>query len=90
MILLALTTLGLALGHIEITRQQRVIAEAQQLQQADIAAIADWVSVERDGGSAAYYSFHLTWECRADEAGATGLCVRADLAGAAARHRAVP
>jgi ABC-2 type transport system permease protein len=62
MILLALTTLGLALGHIEITRQQRVIAEAQQLQQADIAAIADWVSVERDGGSAAYYSFHLTWD----------------------------
>jgi ABC-2 type transport system permease protein len=61
-VLLVLTMLALLSGYRETVRQQQLIAEARQLQQADVAAIAAWVDRQRDAGNAAYYTFHLTWD----------------------------
>jgi ABC-2 type transport system permease protein len=58
--LLALTSV--AAGMIEVTRQRTTIARVQPLQQQDVAAIAQWVTKSGDPGSAAYYTFHATWD----------------------------
>jgi ABC-2 type transport system permease protein len=49
-------------GAVEIERQRDVIERIQPQQAADVAAIAEWVSREGDPGSAAYYTFHATWD----------------------------
>lgn len=49
-------------GLVEIDRQRETIARIQPQQMSDIAAIAKWVSVEGDAGSAAYYTMHATWD----------------------------
>ncbi|MCI4592252.1 DUF3526 domain-containing protein [Sphingobium sp. BYY-5] len=68
---MALVALGLVLllsaasvvaGMIEIAHQRAVIARIAPQQAEDIAAIAKWVDHEKDAGSAAYYSFHPTWD----------------------------
>jgi ABC-2 type transport system permease protein len=68
MAVLALLLLGLlasaavVAGMAEIARQRDVIARIQPQQARDIAAIARWVDKDKDAGSAAYYSFHATWD----------------------------
>ena len=52
-------------GMAEIDRQRDVIARIQPKQAQDIASIAQWVDREKDAGSAAYYSFHATWDAPA-------------------------
>lgn len=49
-------------GMAEISRQREVIARIQPKQAQDIASIAQWVDRDKDAGSAAYYSFHATWD----------------------------
>lgn len=49
-------------GMAEVERQHDTIARIQPQQASDIAAIAKWVSVEGDPGTAAYYTFHATWD----------------------------
>jgi ABC-2 type transport system permease protein len=49
-------------GMAEMSRQRETIARIQPQQQADVAAIAKWVSKEGDAGNAAYYTFHATWD----------------------------
>jgi ABC-2 type transport system permease protein len=58
----ALSIASVWAGMAEISRQNDVIARIQPQQQADVAAIAKWVSKEGDAGSAAYYTFHTTWD----------------------------
>jgi ABC-2 type transport system permease protein len=49
-------------GMAEVARQHETIARIQPQQASDVAAIAKWVSKEGDPGSAAYYTFHATWD----------------------------
>jgi ABC-2 type transport system permease protein len=49
-------------GMAEVARQNDTIARIQPQQVSDVAAIAKWVSKEGDPGSAAYYTFHTTWD----------------------------
>jgi ABC-2 type transport system permease protein len=49
-------------GMAEVAHQRAVIARIAPQQAQDIAAIAKWVDKEKDPGSAAYYSFHPTWD----------------------------
>jgi ABC-2 type transport system permease protein len=63
--LLLMTALSIAsvwAGMAEMSRQRETIARIQPQQQADVAAIAKWVSKEGDAGNAAYYTFHATWD----------------------------
>lgn len=60
--LLLLASASVIAGLTEIDRQRDVIARIQPQQQADEAAVAQWVSVEGDPGNAAYYTFHATWD----------------------------
>lgn len=53
-------------GMAEIERQRAVIAALGPQQEADIAAVAKAVDKTKDAGSAAYYSFHLTWHAPSD------------------------
>jgi ABC-2 type transport system permease protein len=63
LILLALlTSTALAAGIVEVTRQRAAIAAIPAAQAEDIGAIADYVDHTKDAGSAAYYSFHPTWD----------------------------
>jgi len=64
--LLALLTVGaLAVGMAEIGRQRAAIAAIPAAQSEDIGAVADYVDRTKDAGSAAYYSFHPTWDAPA-------------------------
>ncbi|MDR7154800.1 ABC-2 type transport system permease protein [Sphingobium xenophagum] len=66
--LLLVTLLSLAAvgaGMAEVARQHDVIARIQPKQAQDIASIAQWVDRDKDAGSAAYYSFHATWDAPA-------------------------
>lgn len=66
MALVALLSLAAVVSGIaEIARQRDVIARIQPKQAQDIASIAQWVDKEKDAGSAAYYSFHATWDAPA-------------------------
>jgi ABC-2 type transport system permease protein len=49
-------------GMAEVARQNDTIARIQPQQASDVAAIAKWVSKEGDPGTAAYYTFHATWD----------------------------
>jgi len=64
--LLALLTIAaLATGMAEVARQRAAIAAIPAAQAEDIGAIADYVDRTKDAGSAAYYSFHPTWDAPA-------------------------
>ncbi|MGK2909059.1 MAG: ABC transporter permease [Sphingobium sp.] len=52
-------------GMVEVAHQRDVIARIAPQQAQDIAAVAKWVDKEKDAGSAAYYSFHPTWDAPA-------------------------
>lgn len=58
----ALTIAGIVAGFAEVERQRAAIAAIAKPQTEDIGAIAAWVDKSRDPGSAAYYSFHPTWD----------------------------
>ncbi len=60
-----LTIAALAAGIAEVTRQRAAIAAIPAAQAEDINAIAAWVDKSKDAGSAAYYSFHPTWDAPA-------------------------
>lgn len=63
LVLLALlTAASIVAGLAEIRHQQQVIERIQPQQAADVAAISQWVSKIEDPGSAAYYTFHPTWD----------------------------
>ena len=66
LLLVALLSIAaVAAGMAEVTRQRDVIARIQPQQAQDIASIAAWVDKSKDAGSAAYYSFHATWDAPA-------------------------
>jgi ABC-2 type transport system permease protein len=60
-----LTIAALAAGMTEVARQRAAIAAIPAAQAEDINAIAAWVDKSKDAGSAAYYSFHPTWDAPA-------------------------
>ncbi len=62
LLLALLATASIAAGLAEIRHQRQVIERIQPQQAADVAAIAEWVSKIEDPGSAAYYTFHPTWD----------------------------
>ncbi len=63
LVLLGLLTIAaLTAGMAEVGRQRAAIAAIPAAQAQDIGAIAAWVDKEKDAGSAAYYSFHPTWD----------------------------
>lgn len=57
-----LTVAALTAGMAEVARQRAAIAAIPAAQAEDIGAIAAWVDHKKDAGSAAYYSFHATWD----------------------------
>ena len=61
-LLAVLTVAALVAGMAEVARQRAAIAAIPAAQAEDIGAIAAWVDKEKDAGSAAYYSFHPTWD----------------------------
>lgn len=61
-LLLALSTLAVISGTRELARQQQTIARLADLQQQDLAAQARKYIGGGDPGSAAYYTFHSTWD----------------------------
>jgi ABC-2 type transport system permease protein len=61
-LLAALTVAALVAGMAEVARQRAAIAAIPAAQAQDIGPIAAWVDKEKDAGSAAYYSFHPTWD----------------------------
>lgn len=66
LLLVALLSLAAVVaGMSEVARQRDVIARIQPKQAQDIASIAAWVDKSKDAGSAAYYSFHATWDAPA-------------------------
>jgi ABC-2 type transport system permease protein len=56
---------ALAAGMAEVARQRSAIAAIPAAQAEDIGAVADYVDRTKDAGSAAYYSFHPTWDAPA-------------------------
>jgi ABC-2 type transport system permease protein len=62
LIVAVLASASVIAGLVEIDRQRDTIARIQPQQADDVAAIAKWVSVEGDAGSAAYYTMHATWD----------------------------
>lgn len=63
LVLLALLSgAAVAAGMADIGRQRAAIARIAPAQAEDIGAIAAWVDEGKDPGSAAYYSFHPTWD----------------------------
>jgi ABC-2 type transport system permease protein len=61
-LLLALSALAVLSGMREVARQQQTIARLAALQQQDLAAQARKYAQGGDAGSAAYYTFHGTWD----------------------------
>ncbi|MCD2316254.1 DUF3526 domain-containing protein [Sphingomonas sp. IC-11] len=61
-LLAALSIAACAAGMAEVSRQRAAIAAIPAAQAEDIAAVADYVDRTKDAGSAAYYSFHPTWD----------------------------
>jgi ABC-2 type transport system permease protein len=63
LVLLAALTVGaVAIGIAEVERQRAQIAAVPAAQAEDIGAVIDYVDRTKDAGSAAYYSFHPTWD----------------------------
>lgn len=61
-LLVALTVAAVVAGTAEVSRQRAAIAAIPAAQAEDIGAVADYVDRSKDAGSAAYYSFHPTWD----------------------------
>lgn len=61
-LLAALAAAAVAAGMAEVSRQRAAIEAIAPAQAEDIAAIAAWAGETGDPGSAAYYSFHPTWD----------------------------
>lgn len=61
-LLAVLTVAALFAGMAEVDRQRAAIAAIPAAQAEDIGAVADYVLQAEDAGSAAYYSFHPTWD----------------------------
>lgn len=61
-LLLVLTSLAVVSGTWEISRQRDTIARLGELQQQELAALAAKPRTSNDAGSAAYYTFHGTWD----------------------------
>jgi len=61
-LLAVLTVAALLAGMAEVDRQRAAIAAIPAAQAEDIGAVADYVLQTEDAGSAAYYSFHPTWD----------------------------
>jgi len=61
-LLAVLTIAALAAGLSEVARQRAAIAAIPASQAEDIGAIAAWAAETGDPGTAAYYSFHPTWD----------------------------
>jgi ABC-2 type transport system permease protein len=61
-LLLLLTSLAVVSGSWEIARQRHTMARLSALQQDELAALAAKPQTARDAGSAAYYTFHSTWD----------------------------
>jgi ABC-2 type transport system permease protein len=57
-----LSVASIIAGMVEVAHQRAVIARIAPQQAEDIGAIAKWVDHDKDAGSAAYYSFHPTWD----------------------------
>lgn len=64
--LFLLTAVAVSAGLVEVARQEATIARIAPQQAADVAAIAGWVSRDKDPGNAAYYTFHATWDPPSD------------------------
>lgn len=62
LLMLVLSSASVWAGLAEVARQHDVIARIQPRQASDEAAVAAWVAKEGDAGSAAYYTFHATWD----------------------------
>lgn len=60
-----LTVAAVVAGSVEVSRQHQAIAAIPSAQTEDIGAVADYVDRSKDAGSAAYYSFHPTWDAPA-------------------------
>ena len=67
-LLLVLTALAVLSGMRELARQQQTIARLAELQQQDLAAQVRKHTHGGDAGSAAYYTFHGTWDAPAPAA----------------------
>ncbi|MCX2864264.1 DUF3526 domain-containing protein [Paucibacter sp. PLA-PC-4] len=61
-LLMLLSALAVLSGLREVDRQQQTIARLAGLQQQDLAAQAGKYTQGGDAGSAAYYTFHNTWD----------------------------
>ncbi len=61
-LLMALSTLAVFCGLREVARQEQTITRLAGLQQQDLAAQAHQYDLKSDAGSAAYYTFHGTWD----------------------------
>jgi ABC-2 type transport system permease protein len=61
-LLAVLTVAAVATGLAGVARQRAAIGAIPAAQAEDIGAIADFVDRSKDAGSAAYYSFHPTWD----------------------------
>ncbi|KAK0329330.1 hypothetical protein LTR94_037272, partial [Friedmanniomyces endolithicus] len=73
-LLAVLSTAAVAAGMAEMARQRAAIDAIAAAQAEDIGAVATYVDREKDAGSAAYYSFHPTWDAPAPLAfAATGM-----------------
>jgi len=64
-LLACLTIAAIAAGMAEVARQRAAIAAIPAAQAEDIGAVAAFVDEKKDAGSAAYYSFHPTWDAPA-------------------------
>ncbi len=64
-LLAALSVAAVVAGMAEVARQRAAIAAVAPAQAEDSGAIAAYVDREKDAGSAAYYSFHPTWDAPA-------------------------
>lgn len=64
-LLAALTVAAVVAGMAEVHRQRAAIAAIPAAQAEDIGAVVDYVDRSKDAGSAAYYSFHPTWDAPA-------------------------
>lgn len=64
-LLALLSAAAVATGMAEVARQRAAIQAIPAAQAEDIGAVADYVDRSKDAGSAAYYSFHPTWDAPA-------------------------
>ena len=64
-LLTVLSAAAVAAGMSEMARQRAAIDAISTAQAEDVEAIARYVDREKDAGSAAYYTFHPTWDAPA-------------------------